>query len=736
AQKLGISNNYAELLYTRGANIDNIDNYLNYNEKSFYDPFLLLNMDKAVTIIKKVVDNYGSILVFGDYDADGLTATAILRLFFSSNGVICDSIIPTRDEGYGISVTNIVEAFERKHYDLILTVDCGISNKNEIDYLLANLDTQIIVTDHHEVPEQLPNCLCINAKLGSYPFPYLCGAGVAFKLVQALSGLEYAKRYADLAMVGTIADMMPLLDENRDIVRLGLHNFNHKGLNKIALLSKCKEVTSSDIAMKIAPKINAAGRMGNPLLALDVLLMQDKIDKDKCEKLFAINEQRRGALDEIVAEATVKLDLLLAQKQRLIYLYDDKWKHGLLGIVANRFKEEYNLPTVILTKDGDNYVGSARGIEGIDLHAVFSAVSDCLVKFGGHTASVGFTVSSENLLVLRDRLSEILLGTDKEVFAQKSYYDFELSATTKAEDVYNFTEKLQPILPNSKPILYIKDFCNMVNLFGSDKNHIMITLSDGFVLKGFYNYAKYYKALRCGAEFEALISVDYDNYSKRVCGIIEDLQINNSLLFSDIYCENFISNLHFFDNKEKFCNDIDATLSTDGTLAVFESYEQFQKIEERYDFSEYYLEFFDLSSSYNKTVIISPNNIEGFCNFSNVVDFCNYGEYYLYCGSNVVYVRDIAKLPEHMLTLSINREICLSVFKKIYDNRPSYFDDMQTYFDKLLLFNISFQQFYLCIKIFVELGLIEFEEKPLKILFFQSDKTELTNSRLYNMFVK
>ncbi|MEG2159183.1 MAG: DHH family phosphoesterase, partial [Clostridia bacterium] len=216
AQKLGISNNYAELLYTRGANIDNIDNYLNYNEKSFYDPFLLLNMDKAVTIIKKVVDNYGSILVFGDYDADGLTATAILRLFFSSNGVICDSIIPTRDEGYGISVTNIVEAFERKHYDLILTVDCGISNKNEIDYLLANLDTQIIVTDHHEVPEQLPNCLCINAKLGSYPFPYLCGAGVAFKLVQALSGLEYAKRYADLAMVGTIADMMPLLDENRD----------------------------------------------------------------------------------------------------------------------------------------------------------------------------------------------------------------------------------------------------------------------------------------------------------------------------------------------------------------------------------------------------------------------------------------------------------------------------------------------------------------------------------------
>ena len=279
----------AEALSAKGVSAAEMQGYFGCDV--CHSPFEMKNMREAAEVVSMVMEQQGSILVCGDYDADGLTASSILYLYFTDNGVDCDVIIPTRSKGYGLHADMVKQAFEKKFYDLVITVDCGISNRDEVAQITDDLGVEVIVTDHHELPQQLPDCICVNPKLG-YPFAGLSGAGVAFKLVQALGG--EASRYALLAAIGTIGDIMPMRDENRYIVSLGLQNLNHKSIAKLAELSKCKTpLTANDVAMKIAPKINAAGRVENPDSALSVLLARDKVNSAAVNKLIQLNEQRK-----------------------------------------------------------------------------------------------------------------------------------------------------------------------------------------------------------------------------------------------------------------------------------------------------------------------------------------------------------------------------------------------------------------------------------------------------------
>ena len=218
----------AQMLNARGVTADNYQQFFT-NNLTFHSPFDMPNMSEVAETVSYVLEEGGSVLICGDYDADGLTASTVLSLFFSDNGVDNDVIIPTRDEGYGLHAEKVIEAFEHKFYDLVITVDCGISNRDEVAKIVDELGVEVIVTDHHELPELLPDCLCINPKMG-YPFPNLSGSGVAWKLVEALAGRDTAMKYVDVAFIGTIADLMPLEDENRSIVKAGLQNFNHKSL--------------------------------------------------------------------------------------------------------------------------------------------------------------------------------------------------------------------------------------------------------------------------------------------------------------------------------------------------------------------------------------------------------------------------------------------------------------------------------------------------------------------------
>ena len=422
---LGFDIEFSQLLSSRGMTKDNANEYLDENYFFMHDPFLMTNMKDATKVIKTAMSQKKKILIYGDYDADGLTATAILKLFFTRNGIECDSFVPTREDGYGLHVDLVVDHFQKNPFDLLITVDCGISNKEEIKELVSKLSLDIVVTDHHELPNELPDCLCVNCKMG-YPFAYLSGAGVALKLLEALSDRQTALLYADLAMVGTVADMMPLVDENRQIVKYGLNNLNHRGLIKLAEASKCdKNPTASAFALKICPKINSAGRVGVPYKALDLLLMADRASADAVKELMDCNALRQELLEEVIRDANQQVANIDLSNEKILFLYGDNWPKGILGIGANRFKEYFKMPVVFLAKDGEEYVGSARAGEDVNLYELFSSVSEILIRFGGHKSSVGFSVEKSNLTLLKEKLNR-RLDTVSEKFIQ-TYYDLHFS---------------------------------------------------------------------------------------------------------------------------------------------------------------------------------------------------------------------------------------------------------------------------------------------------------------------
>ncbi len=732
--RYGIDLSIAKLLSARGVNRHSIKRYFKLELKNFYDPFTMVNMDKACDTIKEIMQKGGSILVYGDYDADGLTAASILKLFFYDNGVDCDVIIPSRAEGYGINVDKIALAFDRKHYDLLITVDCGVSNKEEITRILNSLNTKIIVTDHHEIPAELPPCICVNPKLG-YRYPNLSGAGVAFKLVQALAGIENSINYADLAALGTVADMMPLIDENRDIVRLGLEHFGHKGLIKLADASGCKKpYTAYDLAMKIAPRINAAGRVGDVNMALQLLSNRAATKQSELvATLVSLNEKRRVLLEELLSEAEQKMPQNTVFHDNLVFIYDDNWNSGILGIAANRFKELYNVPALVMAREGDNYVGSARGIEGIDLHELFVNCSHLLVKFGGHKASVGFTVSQEKLLELKDALAAQLRAIDHSYFNPQFYYDMPFEDMYLTKDFIKNLESMQPVLPSSKPVFHHKGYARTVCLFGQERNHLRLTLDNGLELKGYFKFYPYYHALNTNCECEVLFSLEIDRYTDLPSGVIHQIKINNSIRLDDIYAQNYIRRLdlslskHYADREQ-----VEKLLKEKNTLAVFNSYSEFEFYAKKFDFSQYYIDLFVDSSIYSQCVFISPNKDDVFKYYKNIICFGNYKTLSAKFDGKAFMYNDKSRFPA-FLTQHVDRDVCMVVFKAIRE--PLRTNSLYSLYDNCQLHQVSFAQFLLCLKVFEELHLLSIvHDNGLKITFNDKKKVDLTSSKTYNFF--
>ncbi|MEG1527671.1 MAG: single-stranded-DNA-specific exonuclease RecJ [Clostridia bacterium] len=726
----GVDTAFAKILSSRGVDCKNFDKFFNFDFSNFYNPFLMNNMDKAVEQIKEVMLNNQSILIYGDYDADGITASSILKLFFEDNGVYCKCIIPSRADGYGLHVENIREAFEKTRYNLVITVDCGISNKIEAGQILSEFNTKLIITDHHELPAELPDCLCVNPKMG-YPFANLSGAGVAFKIVQAIAGIEVASTYADLACVGTIADMMPLVDENRDIVKLGLANFNHKGLVILSANSQNNknQVTASDIALRIAPKINAAGRLGNVELALNLLSDRHYMNKNTAEMLTDLNQQRKDLLEQLLQSAESKIIKDDFLQDKLIYIYDDNWCSGILGIAANRFKEQYNMPAVVLTKDGDNYVGSARGIDGVDLFELFNANNNLLVKFGGHKASVGFTVAKENLFALQDALSTDLNKLNGELFNPVYYYDLPFEDRFLNKDFIALLDSMQPVFPRANPVFCYTGYCKSASLFGQDKNHLKITLDNGLELKGFYKFAKFYTQLNTSCQCEVLFSLEEDKYSKTTCGIIIQIKVNNSLYFDDLYAQNYIMRLGNSNSLQLIDKSQVEELLNENTIAVFNSYVEFEEYAKEFDFSNYYLDIFEQTNFFTKCVMISPVNNNVLKYYKNVICFGNYSQLFANYGQGYLYQK-VTQTPQ-FISQKIDRDICLAVFKAL--TKGSRANSLKEYYDISQFSDITYTQFLLAIKVFCELGLIDIFQ-PFKIAIDNDKKVNLTNSQLYNHF--
>lgn len=725
----GIPENLAEVLSTRGVTAQNYDAY--FGGDCFHSPFEMKNMSEAVETISYILEDGGSVLICGDYDADGLTASSMLSLFFTDNGVDNDVIIPTREDGYGLHSDLVMAAFEKKYYDLVITVDCGISNKDEVAKIVEELDAEVIVTDHHELPEVLPNCLCVNPKMG-YPFPNLAGAGVAWKLIEALVGRDVAAKYSCFAMLGTIGDVMEMADENRSIVKLGLANWNHKSLLKLAEMSKCsQQLTASEVAMKITPKINAAGRMGQPNVALQMLVSRDKTNLAIVNKVLELNEARKLTVDALEAEAEQQCDGEKIVRQRLVFLYGDNWQHGLLGILAARYKEKYNFPALVMTKSDDGvYVGSARGVEGVDLFELFCRCKDLLVKFGGHKASVGFSVAEENLNNLRERLSQLLCQMDDGIFEKNLYYDVDLNSGVKVADMYEFNQKLQPYLPQDKVIFKVRDVVSFAGAFGKDNAHLSATLSSGLELKGFFK-GKYAPFIKNGADIEALISLEMDEYTHNICGFVEDIRLCNSVCFDEFYKLNFLQNFVAEDVLFVSNEQAEKLLRGNSVLAVFDDAETYIDACETLPLDDYYVEFFFDDSIVQKTVVISPLENYDFDKYQTVVCFSKKGMHRI-LPSKAVYAQ-ITPSKEDLYALDLDRNLCALVYSAL--KKKNRFDSIKGTYDKYLMGKMDYSQYLVALRVFEELKFLKIQDKY-TVEFLPTEKSDLTNSTLFRCFQK
>ena len=482
-------------LVNRG--IDTADAARHFLEPSLddlHDPSQLLDLDRAADRIRRALETGERILIHGDYDVDGVTSTYLLYTVLRDAGGQVQYRIPHRTrDGYGLSVDSIEDARQRG-CTLIVTVDCGISAVEAVARA-KELGIDTVITDHHEPPAELPDAVAVvnphRVDCG-YPFKAMAGVGVTFKLVQALlrgrGGIERAGEYLDMVAIGTIADVVPLVGENRVFARLGLQRLNHdarlglRALIEVAGLAG-KRITSGQIAFVLAPRINAAGRMGNAEQGLRLLLAREASEARDCaESLEEDNALRRRYDEDALIEATERVAAeLMWPECSSILLWSERWHPGVIGIVASRLVERFHRPTILVALDGERGRGSGRSLPGIDLNQLLGQCRDLLVSYGGHAFAAGLTVARDRLPELRERL-ERLVGERlrPEDCVPRLLIDAEMRVAECELEVVDWLERLSPHgLGNPEPTFLATGVAvESVSAVGGGK-HLRMTVRDG-----------------------------------------------------------------------------------------------------------------------------------------------------------------------------------------------------------------------------------------------------------------
>ena len=487
--KYQINNLLAKILVNRGITTEkDIKQFLSPTRKDFYDPYLMPDMEKAVERIIKAIDNKEKVLIYGDYDVDGITSVTVLKSFLEERGLKVDEYIPNRlDEGYGLNKT-AVEKIASENYTLMITVDCGISALEEVKYA-NSLGIEVIITDHHEPGENLPEAIAVvdaKRKDNKYPFRNLAGVGVVFKLIQAISlklNLEEKEflKYLDIVCIGTISDIVPLVDENRVIVKLGLklvEQTRNLGLKTILQASGYQKVDSTTISFGIAPRINACGRMGHQEEALKLFLSTDTEEVVKlADKLNEYNKQRQEKEKQIFLEALEKINKEAINEESVMVIDGENWHHGVIGIVASKITEMYFKPSILLCFEGEEGKGSGRSIPGFDLHEALTKCEGSLEKFGGHSMAIGLSVKKHQIEELRKKLDEIA----KEKQIDKIVSILKIDAQVELKDInMQIVESLKHLEPfgeeNKVPLFVFKNLKIDSIRALSEGKHIKLTL--------------------------------------------------------------------------------------------------------------------------------------------------------------------------------------------------------------------------------------------------------------------
>ena len=514
---LGLPERLLELLLDREIDTpEKIERYLHPKREDLVDPMLMQDMDKAVNVIRDAIEKHEEITVFGDYDVDGVTATAILLTYLRKQGAQVGFYIPDRHgEGYGLNIAAIEQI--ATHSKLLITVDCGITCAAEVARA-KELGMRVIVTDHHQLGPQIPECEAVlNPLLGHYPFRRLCGAGVAFKLVQAMGGTEAIEPLWELAALATIADIVPLMDENRVIVYYGLAAMaatQRPGL--IALMESAgvdlQKVSSSDVAFRMAPRINAGGRLALASRGVQLLTTR-RMDtaREIAEELNQDNIRRRELEIEIFQQADEmtrqQIDFM---NERAIVVCGEGWNPGVIGLAASRLVEKYKWPTILLSRDGDICVGSARSIPGVNIHEAMSTCRDLFIRFGGHAQAAGLTIEAKNVPEFKRRLSEAIREqAAPEAFIPTEEYDLELELSEMTEAFVDaFSAMQQTGFGNPAPVFCVRGVHTTdVRTIGKDGAHLRMRLAQGSDMRSAIGFRMGDRAANLPEVIEAIITL-------------------------------------------------------------------------------------------------------------------------------------------------------------------------------------------------------------------------------------
>jgi single-stranded-DNA-specific exonuclease RecJ len=702
-------------------------------------------MREAVNLITKARDERWRVVVFGDYDADGVCASTIMSNALKDFGITPATVyIPERSEGYGLNSTAIEKLFADYSPNLFITVDCGISCSEEVEHI-KKLGAEVIITDHHELPEEIPDCICVNPKFkDEYIYDNLCGAGVALKVAVALNGDESLK-YLDFTAIATVADSVPLTGENRDIVYEGLKLINKKPRNCYAsFLAKSQgDVNSQTLAFTIAPRINAAGRMGDANSALKLFKSSDDNEIfDLSSRLTAYNQERQTCCDELYQSAK---EMLRGKGVygRVIMLCGENWNTGFVGIVAARLTEEYSRPALLFVKKGDKLKGSARSIENVNIFEALRACSNFIDEFGGHAQAAGVNISEENFDKLENALNDYLTATYSSTDFQPTLTINGMLSGQYSDRFAKEIELLEPFgVGNRRPLFCVEEESVEVRPVKPLSPHISIKSSKIDMM--YFSGSKFLKLMESGAKLKYIFEYNVSTFRGReyVKGFVRDIVYGRDCaknIESDIAVNNVLSlkypkvdcNISYVNIAD--IEKIALTSSDYGTAFVAFEY---STIERYKNLSSFPVELFNFSSSNPITsIILSPDSDVDFSAYNKVVFLDNPPFIYLSSlkGKNVIICSEICGY-NYIDALPRTRERLLDIFAQVAYNAPKIVGDDS---GKVALKNkwtyppvaIAY-----ALEVFCQLSLVSYEDG--RLVLHRGIKTDLTNSQLFNMVSK
>lgn len=550
SQSINVSPTIARILAQRGiTTYDEARCFFRPSLTDLHDPFLMSDMQAATKRCIQAINDKEKIAIYGDYDVDGTNSSAMLYLFFKSFAAQVEFYIPDRfAEGYGVSTLGI-DRLKEKNVNLVITIDCGITAVEQVKYA-KTLGIDVIICDHHEPSSELPDAVAVLDPIKpncNYPFKHLSGCGVGYKLIQAIC-TQFGKKdleneYLDFVALAAAADIVPLVGENRSLVTHGLMKINNhprpglRGLIECAGLSVGK-VSTANVVFGLAPRINAAGRLGDAKRAVELLIETDSVKAfQRAQELEAENRNRRSIDEVTFVEAQQLAETIIDKKDcRSLVLYNPKWHSGVLGIVASRLVERYHLPTVMLTKVDDIIKGSARSIPHFDIHNALKVCEELLIEFGGHKYAAGLAVSPENVEGFKTAFNEYAnRAITSEMLIPELNIDAEVSLDELNPKFFNIIKQFAPFGPqNLQPLFVLRnaEIIGYPRITGKDHLKFRVRTNEGFIDAIGFSMGSRLQELQSGTMYDLVCNVEENEFRGVVSPQlrIHDFQFAESLV--------------------------------------------------------------------------------------------------------------------------------------------------------------------------------------------------------------